>query len=130
VVNSNAVTGSTTIRLSELRETRSVLSVGLDGKALEFQLTTRVRYEVLRDGQALLPPDTMQVMRDYSYNAQEVLAKEAEETRLREFMQNDLAEQLMLRIDTLLAAVPEPSAQPAQVVPADAPAAAAPAPAL
>ena len=95
-----------TIRLSELRETRQVLSVGLDGKALEFELITRVRYQVLRGDQSLMAPDTMQVMRDYSFNAQEVLAKEAEEARLREYMQNELAEQLVLRVETQLLAVP------------------------
>jgi LPS-assembly lipoprotein len=98
--------GAVTIRLSEMRETRQVLSVGLDGKALEFELITRVRYEVLRDGQALMAPDTMQVMRDYSFNAQEVLAKEAEELRLREYMQNELAEQLVLRVETQLLRAP------------------------
>lgn len=111
--------GQTEIRLSELRETRNVLSVGLDGKALEFQLITRVRYQVLRDGQSLVAPGTLQVERDYSFNAEEVLAKEVEETRLREYMQNDLAEQLILRLETLLArAAAAPPLPPASDIPA------------
>lgn len=90
------------IRLSDLVESRSVLSLGPDGKALEFQLTSSVRYQMSRDGKPLLPPDILSVSRDYSFNAQQVLAKEAEEARLREFIQNELAELLMLRFETTL----------------------------
>jgi LPS-assembly lipoprotein len=98
----SAAQARTVITLSELRETRNVLSIGLDGKALEFQLITRVRYRVTRGGQALLAPDMLEVTHDYSFNAQEVLAKEAEEQRLREYMQNDLAEMLALRLEVEL----------------------------
>lgn len=95
--------GATVVRLSELREQRNVLSIGTDGKALEFQLLTSVRYEVLAEGQPLMPPDVLSVSREFSFNAQQVLAKEAEEARLREFIQNELAELLVLRIELVLA---------------------------
>lgn len=101
-VRGKAENGVTVIRLSDLAETRSVLSLGPDGKALEYQLTTRVTFQVMRNGAALLPPDTLSVSRDYSFNAQQVLAKEAEETRLRDFIQNELAQLLMLRLETRL----------------------------
>ncbi|MFP5304294.1 MAG: LPS assembly lipoprotein LptE, partial [Gammaproteobacteria bacterium] len=41
---------TTVIRLSELTEAREVLSIGIDGKALEYRLVTSVRYQVLRGG--------------------------------------------------------------------------------
>lgn len=92
------------IRLSDLKETREVLSIGADGKALEFQLITQVNYQVSENGRALLPPSTLSVSRDFSFNAQQVLAKEAEEARLRAFIQGELAELLMLRLEAAIAA--------------------------
>ena len=92
----------TLIRLSELNEGRQVLSLGPDGKALEYQLITSVRYVVQSGDQVLLGPDVLRVTRDYSFNAQQVLAKEAEEERLRDFIQGELAELLILRIDAAL----------------------------
>ncbi len=105
----------TVLRISELTESREVLSVDPFGKAVEFKLTARLRYEVVETGRQPLPPDTMQVSRDYLFNAQQVLAKEAEEQRLQVFMQDELAELLLLRLEALLAAAPE---APAGVKPA------------
>lgn len=106
----------TLVRLSDFEEVRQVLSVGGDGKALEFQLISRVSFEVRRDDQILLPKDTLTVTRDYSFNAEEILAKEAEEERLREFLGNELAELLVLRIEAAARAVPP--APPADAAPA------------
>lgn len=92
----------TLIRLTDLEEDREVLSVGVDGKALEYLLTTSVSYQVSRAGEVLLQADEIVVTRDYSFDAEEVLAKEAEEQRLREFMQNELAQLLLFRIETRL----------------------------
>ena len=92
----------TVIKLIDLVESRRVVSLGTDGKALEFELTTRVRYQVTRGTQILVGPDELQVSRDYSFNAQQVLAKDAEEQVLRDFIQGELAELLLLRIETRL----------------------------
>lgn len=105
----------TIVRITDLAESREVLSVDPFGKAVEFTLTTRMRYEVTEAGRDPLPPDTLQVSRDYSFNAQEVLAKEAEEQRLQVFMQDELAELLLLRLEALLAVAP---AAPADGAPA------------
>lgn len=92
----------TTIRLSDLKESREALSIGTDGKAIEFRLVTRVHYEVFRGKTPLVTPGDLVATRDYSFEPQQVLAKEAEEQRLREFIQHELAELLMLRIDAAL----------------------------
>jgi LPS-assembly lipoprotein len=104
----------TILRITELKETREVLSVDPFGKAVEFKLTARVHYEVVETGREPLAPDMLQVSRDYSFNAQQVLAKEAEEQRLQQFMQDELAELLLLRLEAVLAA---PPATPADVKP-------------
>lgn len=96
----------TILRVNELTESREVLSVDPFGKAVEYKLTTRVQYELIEGGTVVVPADTMQVSRDYSFNAQQVLAKEAEELRLQTFLQDELAELLLLRIEALLAAAP------------------------
>ena len=83
--------GTTVIRLSELKETREVLSVGIDGKALEFRLVTSVHYEVIGGDKALIQPADLRLTRDYSFQPERVLAKEAEEARLRDFIQTEMA---------------------------------------
>lgn len=110
----------TTIRLSNLDERREVLSLGTDGKAVEFRVITRVHYEVFRGRQTLILPGDLVASRDYSFEPSQLLAKEAEELRLRSFIQSELAELLMLRVDAALK-------HPATAVPA-VPAGDAPAP--
>lgn len=119
----------TVIRLSDLRESREVLSVGADGKALEYELILRVRYEVRTGRHVWIPPSQMEARRDYSFNAQQVLPKEQEAERLREFLEDEMAEMLLLRIEAATArAVEEPEAAAPAVAPDAAPAAAPSAP--
>lgn len=106
------------IRLSELEESRETLSVGSDGKVLEFALITRVRFEAFRGAELLVPADQIVVTRDLSFNAQQVLAKEAEEERLREFIQAEMAELLMLRLEAVLSRPTVPTAATPDAEPA------------
>lgn len=111
--------GTTVIRLSELEETREVLSIGRNGKALEFRLVTRVNYQVFRDSQALVEPGSLRMTRDYSFQPEQVLAKEAEEARLREFIQTEMAELMLLRLEAQLGhAAPQGPALPDRGAPA------------
>ncbi|WP_248679371.1 LPS-assembly lipoprotein LptE [Sinimarinibacterium sp. CAU 1509] len=99
-VRGSAGAGTTIIRLSDLNERREVLSIGIDGKALEYRLVTSVRYAAYAGGRVLAGPDELRLTRDYSFQPAQVLAKEAEEARLREFIQTQLAELMMLRLET------------------------------
>ncbi len=103
-VRGEAGAGTTVIRLSDLNETREVLSVGTDGKALEFRLVTSVNYQAFRDGALLAGPDSLRLTRDYSFQPEQVLAKEAEEARLREYIQTEIAELMLLRLEAQLGA--------------------------
>lgn len=121
-VTEKAREGVTVIRLTELAESRQVLSVGADGKALEFQLILRVAFDVRTGDRVWLPPDQIEVRRDYSFNAQQILAKEQEAERLRAFMQDEMAELLLLRIEAAAdraaaPAVPPDAPAPVRVVP-------------
>ena len=102
VVSGDAGAARTVLRITDLTETREVLSVDPFGKAVEYKLTTRLKYELLEDNQPLVPEGVLRVSRDYSFNAQQVLAKEAEEARLQSFIQDELAELLLLRLEALI----------------------------
>jgi LPS-assembly lipoprotein len=102
VVTGDAGSARTVLRITDLVETREVLSVDPFGKAVEYKLTTRLKYELLEDNQLVVPEDVLRVSRDYSFNAQQVLAKEAEEARLQSFIQDELAELLLLRLEAVI----------------------------
>ncbi len=123
-VRSGIDADTTVIRFRDLTESRQVLSIGIDGKALEYRLVTSVQYEVFSGVEMLAGPDRLRVTRDYSFQPEQVLAKEAEEARLREFIQTEMAELMMLRLETQLAGVSpvgqKPPAAAVPAVPADA----------
>lgn len=98
----------TTIRLTDLKATREVLSVGADGKALEYDLILRANYEVRRGTLVLIPTDLIEVRRDYSFSADQVLSKEQEAERLRDFLEEEMAELLLLRIEAAAKQVAPP----------------------
>lgn len=107
VVASKLNGSSAILRLSDLREAREVLSVGTTagvdvGKAVEYRLTVSVRYQLIGDDKVLVAPDVLTVSRDYSFNATQVLAKEAEEARLRDYIQNEMADLILLRLEARL----------------------------
>lgn len=97
------------LRLSNLTQARETVSIGPDGRALEYRLITSVSYELASQGKVLLPPETQTVSSDYSFNAQQILAKEEEEERLDKYLQDELAELLLLRIQARLTHLPPPS---------------------
>lgn len=105
----------TRIRLWSLDEGRETLSIGPDGKALEYRLLLSVSYEVSDASGVLLPADRLSVSRDYSFKVDQILAKEAEETQLRAYIQDEMAELLLLRLDAALRKLKAP---PATLAPA------------
>lgn len=110
-------TGVTVIRLTDLKGSREVLSVGPDGKALEYELILRVNYDVRTGQRVWIAPQQAEVRRDFSFNADQILPKEQEADRLREFLEGEMAEILMLRIEAAVARAerqaPAPDAAPA-----------------
>lgn len=118
VVKSKADEAETVLRLSDLREAQEVLSIDNDGRAIEYRLLTRVTFEMRKvvDGKAevLIAPESQTVSRDYSFSAQQILAKEAEEARLRRYIQDELAERVLLRVEARLSAIDPGLAHPAE----------------
>ncbi|GAC1634318.1 MAG: hypothetical protein NVS9B10_30320 [Nevskia sp.] len=124
-VKSKAEDAETVLRLSDLSEGREVLSIGPDGRAIEYRLLTRVTYSLrTREGEVLIAPESQTVSRDYSFSAQQILPKESEEARLRGYIQDSLAELVLLRLELALSqsrpglALPaEPATTPDRAVP-------------
>jgi LPS-assembly lipoprotein len=122
LVKSSSDQAKTVLRLSGLSETRETLSIGPDGKAIEYRLVDSVTYELRSGDQLLIAPQAQGISRDYSFSVDEILAKEQEESRLRDYMQNELAELILLRIEAELS---HPAKAAGTVTPAAAPAGAA-----
>jgi LPS-assembly lipoprotein len=82
-------------------ETRSkdILSLTGTGRVREFQLRYRVSFRV-HDGKGRMyvPPSTIQLTRDVTFNDAQVLAKESEEQLLFRDMQADMVQQIMRRL--------------------------------
>lgn len=95
-------TGGTELQLIALSESQQVLSVGADGKALEYLLTTTARFTLNRDGKVIVSPHSLSVSREYSFDNREVLGTEGEANQLREQMQQELADLILLRLESQL----------------------------
>lgn len=106
-----AVTSSTETRVQEeapgaeavlniLREQseRVILSLNREGRVREYQLRYLVTFRVSRaQGGEFIPPSTIILTRDLTYNDQ-VLSKENEEAMLYKEMRADFVQQLMRRM--------------------------------
>ena len=108
-VVSQAQEAQSILRLSNLAQAREAVSIGPDGRALEYRLIVSVSYELASRGKVLLPPETQTVASDYTFNAQQILAKEKEKNRLEKYLQDELAELLLLRINARLTHLPSGS---------------------
>ena len=87
---------------------KEILSLTSAGRVREFQLRYRVGFRV-HDGKGtdFVPPSTIQLTRDVTFNDTEILAKEQEEQLLFRDMQSDMVQQIIRR----LAAAKRPTAK-------------------
>ena len=93
----------------EVRE-KHILSISATGRVREFQLRYRVGFRV-HDGKGgdFIPPSTLQLTRDVTFNDSDVLAKETEELQMYRDMQFDMVQQILRRLSA--AQRPKPPAQ-------------------
>ena len=95
--------------LEEARQ-KEVLSLTGTGKVREFQLRYRVAFRV-HDNKGLdfVPPSSIMLTRDVTFNDTEILAKEQEELLLFRDMQSDMVQQILRRLAA--AQRPKPKAE-------------------
>ena len=78
---------------------KDILSLTGAGRVREFQLRYRVSFRVHDGkGRVYVPPNTIQLTRDVTFNDAQVLAKESEEQLLFRDMQADMVQQIMRRL--------------------------------
>jgi LPS-assembly lipoprotein len=78
-----------------------ILTVSARNTPGEYQVYYTVEYSVEGDGRELIPPDRIEVTRDYSYDETAVLAKQREQAVLREALARDLAGMVVRRLAAL-----------------------------
>jgi LPS-assembly lipoprotein len=90
------------VRFLQVTFDKRVLSLSGSGRAREFELEYRIRYEFVDARQKLWgEPGEITVRRDFSYSETQALAKEAEERQLIRDMQIDGAIQILRRLQAV-----------------------------
>ena len=99
-VQSDRDSAKAVLRLSGELFDRRVLSVDSNtGKEREFELAYQVAFELTgADGEELLPRQMVSLVRDYVFDANEVLGKSREQAVLHAEMRRDAATQIVRRI--------------------------------
>lgn len=88
-------------------QARNILSLSATGLVREFQLTRSFTYRIAdAQGRELVPPATIVLQREMTFDDTRIFAKEAEEAMILREMQSDLVSQLLRR---LAAAKPKPA---------------------
>lgn len=78
---------------------KSILSVNAQGQVTEYRLQATYGFRVVdAKGRMLVPPNEITVIRDMTYNASNVLAKDQEEALLWRELNLDIAAQIMRRL--------------------------------
>lgn len=97
----SAAQASATLRILRDETGRRVLSVSAANTPREYEVYYAVEYAVVADGKELLPPQELELTRNYSFDEARLLAKEEEEEILRAEIARDLAGIVMRRISSL-----------------------------
>lgn len=90
------------LRIFRERITREALTISGQARVREFVLVFDLDFE-LRDaaGEVLIPRETLRLMRDYSFDEQEILAATREEEFLRNDLRQAMAARLLRRLEAL-----------------------------
>lgn len=87
---------------------KTILSVNAQGQVREYRLQTTYGFRVVDGkGRTLVPPNEITAIRDLSYDASAVLAKEQEEALLWHDINVDVAAQIMRRLAIVKPRTPE-----------------------
>jgi LPS-assembly lipoprotein len=84
--------------LNDSRE-KKILTLTTSGTVSEYSLYQRFTFQLKNNqGVVIIPPATIVLKRDITYDANQALAKEAEEALLYRDMQSDLVQQIIRRL--------------------------------
>jgi LPS-assembly lipoprotein len=102
LVDSRAEAGATLV-ISEDSTGQRVLSVSARNIPREYEVFYSITFALEVDGRALIEPEFLVARRNYTYDETEVLGKELEESQLRRALAEDLARQVVRRIEAATA---------------------------
>jgi LPS-assembly lipoprotein len=87
------------LEVLNVNDDKQVLSLSGGGRVREYALTKRVGFRLHdAEGRDWLPPGEITIRRSYTFNESEVLAREAQETRLLAEMQTDAVQQIVRQL--------------------------------
>ena len=102
-IRSHAGNAKSIITISNENFRRRVLSVDGLGRASEYELHYRYDFKIHGPaGEVFVKNQNMSVRRDYKFDPNNVLAKDAEETQIRSDMVKFSVRQMMRRVDSQL----------------------------
>ena len=102
-VLSSAAEAQSIIAISNELMKKRVLSVDAQGRAAEYELIYTLNFSVTRtDAQGIVPEQKIELSRDFRFDPDNVLAKDAEEAQIRKDMISFAVRQMMRRIDSHL----------------------------
>jgi LPS-assembly lipoprotein len=94
-------TASSVVYILKDEVVKRTLSVSALNQPNEYEVTYNVRFSVSTGDKELLAPQDISAKRSYSYDEARQLAKEHEETILRQAMARDLADRVIRQLSTL-----------------------------
>jgi LPS-assembly lipoprotein len=97
----SAEAADTIVRVTHDRTGHRVLSVSSRDTPQEYQVYYILGYNIDHGGKQAVPPQEIELNRSYSFSESDLLAKNREETILRDAMARDLAELVVRRLASL-----------------------------
>ncbi|HEY9051661.1 MAG TPA: LPS assembly lipoprotein LptE [Gammaproteobacteria bacterium] len=95
----NPVDAGAVLRIISEARNKRVLSVDSQGRAREYELQYSIKFEVSgKDNGFSLPPQELQLQREFLFDPEDVLGKSSEEADLINDMQQDMVRLIMLRL--------------------------------
>lgn len=102
-VLSSQAEAQSVIAISNETFKKRVLTVDAQGRAAEYELIYTLDFIVTKtDGELIVPRQKIDLTRDYRFDPNNVLAKDAEEAQIRKEMVSFAVRQMMRRIDSHL----------------------------
>jgi LPS-assembly lipoprotein len=97
----DAHTATAIVKVIKETTGQRVLSVSARNTPEEYEVFYQVEYSVSNSTSELITPQKIELTRDYSFDERAVLAKQREQSVLREALARDLAAQVVRRMATL-----------------------------
>lgn len=96
----SATAGAATLLVSQADLVTRPLSIGADGRVQEFALVYQLSFSLLdAQGQSRISEESLELQRDYRFDAGQTLGSPAEEALVREELEREMAAAVMRRLD-------------------------------